>query len=213
MYSTYALGVNSSNLVCGYYLDTPGGTDHGVFYDGTAFTQYDAPGATSTRVTGINDTGDFCGDYVDANSGEQIAFTNTGGTLVTFAIPGATFLSPAGINNLGQVVGSYNDGAVRRTYGFFRDADGTLTYPLHHSGSTQTFINGINDEGLMVGDYVNRDGQHSFVLRSPFGDGGSVIYYDYPDPPQVTNFSGINNSRLISGIHFYGSSFIAQLVR
>lgn len=87
--ATYALGANSSNLICGYYYTSSSSSHHGFFYDGVAFTQYDVPGATDTDVTGINDAGDFCGYYRDSVIGPETAFINVGDTLVTFTVPGA----------------------------------------------------------------------------------------------------------------------------
>lgn len=63
---TVPTGVNSSNLVCGYYY-IPGDATRGFFYDGAAFTTYDVPGATVTDLTSINDAGDFCGAYADSD--------------------------------------------------------------------------------------------------------------------------------------------------
>lgn len=210
---TYASGVNSSDLVCGSYYNNFDGPYHGFFYDGTAFTRYDVPGARDTLVLSLNDADDFCGYYTDVDGGDGIPFINIGGVLGTFDIPGAGGVYPTGINNLGQVLGIYYNQEHTETYGFFRDADGTLTYPLHHFGSIETVINGINDKGIMVGHYRNRYGAHAIVIRLPH-PGRDAIYYDYPETND-TNFAGINNSLLISGTYTtpFVASFIAQLVR
>lgn len=214
--ATYVRGVNSSNLVSGTYYTISTEIHHGFFYDGHTYTQYDVPGATYTDVTGINNAGDFCGDSYVVSLVDATGFINVGGTLVTFSIPGQKGVFPSAVNNLGQVTGYYLD-QRSRAHGFFRDSDGTLTYPLDPPGSTSTLINGINDKGIIVGSYADSvgTGNHAFVLKLPH----SLISYDYPDPNASSlAFRGINNSGTITGsyhddVAFTFHSFIAQLVR
>ena len=163
--ATYAYGVNNSNLICGQ-ISKGDPLVHGFFYDAATgiFTQYDVPGRVGTVVLGINDAGDFCGSTVSS------AFVSRGGSLVEFAIPGAAYTEPDAINNLGQVVGSYSLTRSNQIHGFFRDADGTLTYPLDYPGAVFTQPGGLNDNGLMSGKYyLHGDGiAHGFV-RQPDG--------------------------------------------
>jgi hypothetical protein len=57
------------------------------------------------------------------------AFISVGGNVTFFTVPGAVTLSVYGLNNLNQCVGAYFDsGSVY--HGFFRNAGGTLTYPI-----------------------------------------------------------------------------------
>ncbi len=78
--ATYALSINWSDWVVGYYLDASG-MRHGFLLIGPSrgggqqvWQTIDAPGATGgTVVTGINNHDDICGYYVDA-SGVQHGF-------------------------------------------------------------------------------------------------------------------------------------------
>jgi hypothetical protein len=189
---TVARGVNNSGVVCGTFVT--GGVmprDHGFFFDGTTYTQYDVPGAEHTDVTGENDAGNFTGFYYDGVS--WTGFVNIGGFLTTFEALGSNVTFAQAINNLGQIVGYVGDISFT---GFFRDTDGTvasITYP----GATSTFVYGLNDRGLMVGAWEDAGGDmHGFVRTTT----GHFISYDYPDEQfRFTLFRGINNSGVING--------------
>jgi hypothetical protein len=101
---------------------------------------------------------------------------------------------PQAINDLGQIAGYYDNGA---DHGFFRDADGTLFYPLDYPGAKSTRIRGLNDGGLMVGDYGTLSFEDfAFVLKNRI----HFLSYDYPDEGEhITVFGGVNNSGVISG--------------
>jgi hypothetical protein len=165
-----------------------------------------------TYVEGENDMGDFVGVAIDAQ-GVHTEFISLGGVITTFTIPGISDVSPTGINNLGQVAGHYSSGNLE--HGFFRDTDGTLTYPIDYPVSgASTEILGLNDQGLMVGTY-NTPGsnQHAFVLQNRT----NFISYDHPDAA-ATFFGGINNSRTICGYYsdvgsLFSHAFIARLDR
>ncbi len=213
---TIPRAVNNSNLICGSITGTFGTLPHGFFYDGVTFTQYDLPGATTTSLTGLNDAGDFCGYSTTNGTAGTTAFVNIGGALVIFTLPGVTEVYPEGVNNLGQVAGYYLDPNIRLVYhGFFRDTDGTLTFPLDHAHSASTQIFGLNDHGYLAGAGMSSGNvSHGFVLKLP----QRYVSFDYADSEFGPTFSGINNSGLLPGYYFQESdldlhSFIAQLVR
>jgi hypothetical protein len=209
---TEARGINNAGVVCGTFVT--GGVmtrDHGFFFDGTTYTQYDVPGAVHTDITGENDAGDFTGFYYDGSS--FIGFVNIGGVLTTFSVAPNIDTYPQAINNLGQIVGYFGS----PYQGFFRDADGTLTFPINYPLSTSTEIYGLNDRGLIVGTFEAADlNLHGFVRTA----GNHFIPYDYPDEQfNFTVFRGINNSGVINGFaqgegnrgSLFG--FIARFVR
>lgn len=206
---TTAFGVNSAGIVSGTFSSN---ADHGFFYDHGSLTQYDVPGAVHTNVTGINDSGDFCGFFF--NDGALITpFLNVNGTLIPFNLPGVNVIYPRAINNLGQVVGIYTDPVDPSVeHGFFRDSDGSVTYPLDFPNGRDTAILGINDRGVLVGGW--RDTSfifHAFLLQLP----NRFLSYDYP-AGEYSTFTGINNSGLISGSALSNESyhsFIARIAR
>jgi hypothetical protein len=207
--------VNNSNLICGSVTGSFGTLPHGFFYDGETFTQYDLPGTTTTSLTGLNDAGDFCGYSTTNGTAGTTAFVNIGGATVIITLPGVTDVYPQGVNNLGQVAGYYLDPNNRLHYhGFFRDTDGTLTFPPDQAHSSSTQIFGLNDSGLLAGVGLSRNNiSHGFVLKLP----RRYVSFGDPDSEFGPNATGINNSGLISGYYFLESdldihSFIAQLV-
>jgi hypothetical protein len=118
-------------------------------------------------------------------------------------------VDPKGINNLGQVAGYYFSPGQ---HAFFRDADGTLTYPIDFPSAASTLILGLNDRGLMVGTYNLANTQHGFVFQK----GHRFIPYDHPDA-DATVFAGVNNSNMICGYYSdntssqFSHAFIARL--
>src|SRR5436190_10021276 len=163
---TVAAAINNSGLIAGYY-DT-GPSLAGFFLSGDTYTDFYLPGTCATLVTALNDAGDFAGQvYVRENSecNNIQSFVSIAGNVTYFTIPGASSTTAGGMNNLGQVVGSYYDGAV---HAFFRDVDGTLTFPIDYPGAVATSLSGINDKGWMTGYYGDTEGFfHALFLKSP----------------------------------------------
>lgn len=138
--------------------------------------------------------GDFVG-FAQVDSVNTTAFMSVGGVVTSFTIPGQSEVYPQAINNLGQIAGYYGGSGVE--HGFFRDADGTLAYPLDYPSAKGTRIRGLNDGGLMVGDYGTVGFEDfGFVLKNRV----HFLSYDYPDEGEhFTIFGGVNNSGVISG--------------
>ena len=191
--TTMPRGINIAGVVCGTFVDRATTKDHGFFFDGNTYTQYDVPGAVHTDITGENDAGDFVG-YYTTDPYAVIGFINAGGVFTTFSIgSGETF--PQAINNLGQVAGYY--GGVDNGIGFFRDADGTVTAPIAYPDAKSTLLYGLNDHGVMVGAWEDLGFKTHALVRSQTNQ---FLSYDYPDAQfPFIMFRGINNSNLISG--------------
>ena len=99
-----------------------------------------------------------------------------------------------GLNNVDQIAGRYTYSGLI-DHGFFRDADGTLTFPIDPPGSTGTFPIGINDRKLMVGRFDDGSGiTHAFVFQMP----DKFLVYDFPGAT-LTSFNGINSAGVICG--------------
>ncbi|HEY1768839.1 MAG TPA: hypothetical protein VGG02_01110 [Chthoniobacterales bacterium] len=203
---TYGEAINNSGVVCGTFIS---GGDHGFFYDGTNFTQYDIPGSTYTFLTGENDAGDFTGVY-SGNGVIAGGFVNMGGTVTYITIPGVKMVQPSSVNNLEQIAGFYIDpNHVSDAHGFFRDADGTLTYPIDYPGAIVTEITAVNDAGMMVGSWHGSDdADHGFYLKLP----NHFVTYDYPGASH-TYFQGFNNAGLITGSYEVDGVYHAFLAR
>lgn len=71
---TYALGINNSGIIAGYFGNLFGGSEGFVRTSDGVFTVVDFPGALETQIDGINDRGDICGVWVDPNTGQWTPF-------------------------------------------------------------------------------------------------------------------------------------------
>lgn len=164
------LGVNDSGLAVGFFLDAKGNS-HGYLYDIPAhkYISENPPlgtGVTSVTPTGINDPDSVCG-----------FFTNSGGKTVGFLVrksaphllilnkPGADATMPFGVNKFGLVVGVYTVGS--KNFGFTWDRTHGFTTIKDPNGPNQTFVNGVNSAGDLVGFYVGKNGNTNGFLAKP----------------------------------------------
>src|SRR4029453_2058184 len=154
---TEGRGINNSRTVCGDYLSSDGNS-HGFFLSGGTFTEYDVPGAPSTSVLGINDPGDFTGAFDPDGSGIFQGFISVGGTITSFSVPGALSTLAYEINNSKQLVVGYYIDSSGILHGQYRDASGTLHFPIDPTGSVATVLFGLNDRNWVVGRYGDSSG-------------------------------------------------------
>jgi len=191
---TEGSGINDAKVVCGDYLNGTDGTFHGYRLFHGNFKEFDVAGATNTTPLGINNVGDFCGNIV-LSDGTSPAFLSLSGNVTTFNIPDATATGAHSINSSRQVVGYYVD-AAGVLHGYFRDSDGTLTFPIDPAGSTQTVLFANNDLNWVVGRYVDGAGvTHGLFFRSP----NNIMTFDYPGAAGFTSLNGINQNGYVSG--------------
>src|SRR5438034_2806869 len=190
---TEGRGINNSRTVCGDYASSDG-NNHGFFLSGGTFTEYDVPGAVSTSVLGINDVADFTGSF-SYGSGIFQGFVSVGGTITSFSVPGALLTLAYEINNSNQlVVGYYIDGSGI-AHGYYRDANGTLHFPIDPSGSVATVLFGDNDRNWVVGRYADSSGAtHGLFFVPP----NNFFTFDYPGST-FTSLNGISDQGFICG--------------
>lgn len=133
-----------------------------VFSPVTVPSTYDP---VSTTATGINNSNIILGFFTNGSSDAIEGFVMDGGTFIPLNLGNDTNTMALGLNNKDEVVGSYVDSAGN-TNGFVYNwvteqlttindpkADGTTAF-----GVEGTIVNGINDEGQLVGFYANTDG-------------------------------------------------------
>ena len=120
-----------------------------------------------TMNNGIAPTGRIVGFYF--SSGVSY-IADEAGVLTTFTVEGNLFTLAWGINARGDVVGSYGTnladtvGVPVSPRGFIRTGDGDfLGVAVQGASNTQVF--GINDVGVVVGQYTDGTGTHGFVHR------------------------------------------------
>lgn len=164
---TQVLGLNDHNQAVGFY--TAGAVTGGFLYNLnsmnlTTLTVPTSWNTTSVTASGINNSGVIVGFYSTA--------TGTAG----FIDKNGTFTSPTdtlgtnpmffGINNLGEIVGT-DTAADGSSQGFVYSVNtGTFTKVVDPNeqttangfGISGTILNGINDDGQVVGFYAGPNG-------------------------------------------------------
>jgi hypothetical protein len=172
------LGVNDSNLSVGFYTDAAGVT-HGYTHPvGTSTFSPDIndPNAGTgagqgTTAAAINNAGEIAGFYVDA-AGTTHGFIDNGGTFTTVDEPGATFTQLLGLNGNGQAVGDFISGGVMHGLLFNVAADSFQT--LDDPNGTTT-LNGINDNGSIVGFFTDTNGNTNGLLATFIPEPGPLL--------------------------------------
>ena len=174
------LGVNTSGMAAGFYVDANGNSQGYVYniptQQFTAVTLPTAFNAASTTATGINNGGAISGFYVDTN-GNTHGFIDNGGTFTSYDDPNGTNTMIFGLNNNGQAVGSFTDAAGVNNgfmFDYLTNTWQTVNDPLSSTTAafdiTGTILNGINDRGQLVGFYsdgTNIDGMLATPTPEP----------------------------------------------
>lgn len=172
------LGVNDHNVAVGFYVNASGNSQaYSYNIAGGTFTAITLPSTFNpvmTTATGINNAGEISGFYVDA-VGNVHGFLDNGGTFSGFDDPSGAGMNTSflGINNNGEVVGSYVDQSGI-TNGFtFNSLTNTWTTVDDPNGSsvaafgvTGTTINGVNDQGQLVGFYSDGSNVDGFLATA-----------------------------------------------
>lgn len=175
---TFALGINDSGLVAGYWdiLDANGNYlanlsftwKDGAFID----TQINFPGATGALpgagLFGVNSSGDLSGVWLpDLNGNIEHGFVcpNTAPCFSYDApVPGTFFTDGKGINAHGQVVGIYLTADDPNSHSYLMS--GATFTKIDFPGSTGTDAFGINSADQIVGRYRTADGlTHGFLAQ------------------------------------------------
>jgi uncharacterized membrane protein len=174
-----------------------------------AFTTFDFPGATLTRVLGINNRGDMVGVYnipVQRGSvppGKAHGFLIAKeGSVSTIDFPGSPSSQTVAVNDEGEIVGEYRD-AARVLHGFLLidgrfstiDFPGALEVevtPTGDPGGTRAL--GNNNAGEIVGRYLDAAYKfHGYLLAE-----GNFRTIDFPGAT-FTEIIGINDRRELVG--------------
>ena len=105
--SAQATGINNSEVVCGFTIDSQGNM-HGWMKSFGTYTQLDYPGSTGTQALGLNNNGLVVGSYTDANGSHGFVYNTGDASWQSIDDPngvGTTVVN--GINDKGTLVGFY----------------------------------------------------------------------------------------------------------
>jgi probable HAF family extracellular repeat protein len=144
------LSLNTEKQAAGFYEDSSSNAHAYTYAEaGAVFSVLTIPNASMATASGVNNTGVVCGFYVDKLGTH--GFTLDLGTFTTLNFPDAPSTSALGINNNGEVVGTYTD-TTGLVHGFVYES-GSFEEVDDPDGVGATMINGVNDNGVIVGFY------------------------------------------------------------
>jgi hypothetical protein len=162
------------------------------------FTSFDGPGNNGggTTVNGLSNNGAVIGFSSD-NAATPTLFTNfirnPGGTFRPFAVGGDPLAMANGVNNSLSVVGGFSNGTA------FQILAGSLLplAPVNGTTASQTAF-GINDNGLIVGQYTdsNTGTTPGYLLHN-----GTYTTLNPLPIALVTNAQSINDNGLVAGFY------------
>jgi probable HAF family extracellular repeat protein len=186
--STYAGGIDNAGQVV--VQASSNGDTQSFLYTAGSFSPIIVPGANSVNATGINDQGRIVGSYSYPTSSGYSGFLKTGNTITPINMPGALSTAPSGINDAGTIVGTYLNSASH-DQGFVYANGSFTTISGPGADGLFTYVNGINNQGDVVGTY----GGHGFV----FSDGVLHTFNAPGDIVGSTVAQGINNLGQVVG--------------
>jgi hypothetical protein len=187
-----------------------------------SITTFDVPaagtgiGVLGTYANSINPEGEITGFYIDTNYVFHGFLRSTAGVITTFDAPKAstdgygTFGN--GLNVEGMLVGDYTN-SIYNYGGFVRRPDGTFeTYRDPNActtgdpdGCEGTGFFAINDSGVIVGGYVDKNFVQHALLVEP---NGKVVSYEAPG---AGNTPGNPNNISPLGDYLYQGTNIAGI--
>ena len=146
---TSATGINKYDTVVGSYQDSQG-IFHGFAYSGGKYIAINYPGQPSTVLSSINNKGVLAGGYTDASNVEH-GFVEQGGKFTKVYYPGAAATIVSQVNDNGVVAGTYYDSSFSTWQGFVW-VNGSFHRITDPAAPTQTAVNGITDNNVLVGN-------------------------------------------------------------
>ncbi len=164
------LGVNDSDVAVGFWTDAAG-NNHGYEFNAGSgrFSTISEPGVTSLTAAAINDRGHVAGFYTNPATGTTDGFLKAGHSFTDLAVPGASSTQALGVNRHDEVVGVYTTGSGdnAQSHGFTWTPRGSFHSVDDPHGMGTTTINGVNDFGVLVGFYVDANGNTDGFVATP----------------------------------------------
>ena len=155
------------------------------------------PGPPRTLAGGINNQGLVVGDtFTDSSFDGGEGWTWNGAAYTFFTAPGSDAAhggtATYSVNDAAQIVGYYFDSTGVK-HGFLKTGANYLT--LDEAGASETTAYGINNQGIVVGEYVAGGVEHGFLWNS-----GTFTPFDYPGAAG-TWLTAINDAGNVAGFY------------
>jgi uncharacterized membrane protein len=158
-------GVNNHDIAVGQYVNSSGREQGFTFNIKTGkYTALTLPGVssnTNVEATGINNAGDIVGSV-----GMDGFIKLAGGGVHRITVIGAQETIALGVNDNDTVVGAYIDGGA--IHGFIWKIGGSFKAAVDDPNADgESFLEGINNEGNVVGSYRDIKGNTDGFLAYP----------------------------------------------
>lgn len=189
----------------GFYIDSAG-ANHGFTNTLGTFATVDNPATNSTppfnQLLGLNDHNAAVGIYQDSLGnfhGYEVNLTNNAFTAITLPSSfNAKSVMAAGINNGGWISGNYTDNSGV-THGFVDEGGTFKSFDDPSGNGTNTSFFGLNNNGLVVGSFVDANGTNGLVYNLVTNTWQTVN-----DPNQSFTAAFTFNGTTINGINDAG---------
>ena len=174
----------------------------------STFVMLDVPAAwgSGTSAYGNNNSGVIVGNFANTTGGAE-GFVYSNGQFTDVVVPGADPSDRGNlfdVNNSGTSVGAFTSPDLVHphhpnpiSHSFTRSSAGIITVlPDPAAGALSAEANGINDNGIIVGNYTDAAShRHGFIFTN-----GSYTTYDFPGAIR-TFLNGVNNSGHVIGYY------------
>jgi hypothetical protein len=169
------LGVNDHGIAVGFYNDANGNT-HAYSFNirRNQYTEIVPNQISNPTAAAINNRGDIAGfgtdNTGDSSNGQTVGYLlRRDGQVTVLNVPGSSMTQALGINDRDEVVGQYQtgSGSSLMTFGFTWTPQGGFQTVNDPAGVGNTTINGVNDEGQLVGFYTDSNNNVDGLLATP----------------------------------------------
>ena len=162
------IAVNNNNLIVGSAVNSAGNEVAAKWQNGKITKLGGLPGSSQTQALAVNSAGLAVGASISATDFNEHAVEFANGKVTDLNVPGETFhdAQAKAVNDSGVIVGGDGNGDA---FAFANGHSVNLnTLIPASSGVTLTLANGINNNGVIVGDAtINSSGQHVGFALTP----------------------------------------------
>jgi len=199
---TYCVGINSNNVIVGWYTNSSGNTQAFIYKDGK-FRNIGPSGSVGTGAYGINDSGIVTGWYTDS-AGVQHGFVWDGTTYTTLDVPGASWTNAFAMNNKGIITVQWGDSAGHVEASLYNSNTKKYSKPINVPGAVNTYAHAIDSAGDVVYSWQDSKYVYHGAMCTKCTSSGRK-YYKFDDPKGAGEdwgaADGINDHKLIGGCY------------
>jgi probable HAF family extracellular repeat protein len=158
------IAVNNNNLIVGSAVNSAGNEVAAKWQNGKITSLGGLPGSFQTEALAVNSAGLAVGASISATDFNEHAVEFVNGKVIDLNVPGETNndAQAKAVNDSGVIVGGDGNGHAF-AFANGQSVDLNTLIPAG-SGVTLTIANGINNNGVIVGDATSSSGQVGFEL-------------------------------------------------